>query len=242
MRFYRLTHPKYDTDWDALHANPIQIEERYWMPGLVCPACGTWSGHRRIPIAVEGFAVVGVPQDAPLPMEAWRSLENDVKAANGALREIHLRPGDLFGQPIALVKAEPVPDFMHPFSGQLVVREQVLAALRSANLTGYTPIVLDTRWCTEDGVHADFPPKLYMLVVTGIAWRQGIGEQDILACEKCGRRIYPYPDWQQVDETRWDGSDFFNVDRNPGMVFVTEHVCSVLAEGGYTNYVCMPFP
>ena len=24
------------------------------------------------------------------------------------------------------------------------------------------------------------------------------------------------------------------------MVFVTEHVCSVLAEGGYTNYLYMP--
>ena len=32
--FIDTTHPKYSTSWNAPDANPIPIEERYWMPGL----------------------------------------------------------------------------------------------------------------------------------------------------------------------------------------------------------------
>jgi hypothetical protein len=44
----------------------------------------------------------------------------------------------------------------------------------------------------------------------------------------------------KVDEARWDGSDFFTVDRNPNIVLVTERVCNALSALGASNYFCKP--
>lgn len=210
------------------------------MPGLVCPLCGAFAGYRRVPVGVDDFVPVGTSRRMPLPMSEWKEMSESVHAANPTLAGIDLQPGDLLGRPTALIMGWPLRDIMHSFPGQLVVSECVLAALRNAQCSGYEPIRMDVRWDGCMKLSTAPPPTLYLLAIVGVAWRKDIEEDDLLACDTCHRMTYPHPDWREIDEARWDGSDFFNVDHNHGKVFVTERVCSTLAEHGYSNYVCVP--
>lgn len=43
----QLTRPKYESDqeWDV--SNPIATINKKWIPGIICPLCGTWASSRR---------------------------------------------------------------------------------------------------------------------------------------------------------------------------------------------------
>jgi hypothetical protein len=137
---------------------------------------------------------------------------------------------------------ERLSDFLHPFPGQLIVQAPVVDALREAKLTGYRPIRVDVRWRHRLHLSAAELPTLYELVVVGKAWRIGMDEQRITACSVCGRMRFPDPKYLAVDESRWDGSDFFHVDNNPNIILVTKRVCVLLDEHQFTNYACIPVP
>jgi hypothetical protein len=81
---------------------------------------------------------------------------------------------------------------------------------------------------------------LYELVVTGRPSRVGMDIERITVCLRCRRTLFPDPQRLVVDESRWDGSDFFNVDLNPNIVLVTERVCETLIRHRFTNVACVP--
>jgi hypothetical protein len=54
--------------------------------------------------------------------------------------------------------------------------------------------------------------------------------------------MFPGPELLIVDESRWDGADFFHLDRNPNIVIVTERVCTVLTQEHFVNFACVPLP
>lgn len=83
-------------------------------------------------------------------------------------------------------------------------------------------------------------PELWELYVTGKAWRVGMDAARITACRGCKRLTFPEPNYFTVDESRWDRTDFFNLDLNPNMVFVTERVAQALAASPFTNWRCLP--
>jgi hypothetical protein len=130
-------------------------------------------------------------------------------------------------------------DFLHPLPGQIWVGERVMLAMRRAGFLGVELIEVQTSWAKGRGPNGA-PPRLWEVVVTGSAWRKSSDERLISVCGVCGRTVFPKASQRDVDETRWDGSDFFHADRNPNIVLVTERVCDLLDEGRFSNYQCVP--
>jgi hypothetical protein len=203
MRFYDLTHPPYATDHDQDAANPIRMQEDAWLPGVVCPACGeTWAGSRRIYLEVPNTPIRRRLGGAPLPLDEWRELEGAFRSAANVPDDFRLEPGDILGAPRAEILASEVPDLLHPFSGQVVVRPAVVEALQRAGVTGFRPLRVDARWAGGVAGLSTSPPALYELLVTGTAWRSGMDLVRITACRHCGRTVFPDPARLVVDEAR----------------------------------------
>jgi hypothetical protein len=241
MEFYKITHPYYETDQEHDAANPIRMIEDTWLPGVICPICGeTWAGSRRLYLPINDLELQQHLSGGPIPLSEWNELARKVHIALSLPDEFQLEPGDVLGTPIGELQSIEILDFLHPFPGQFIVQAHVIAALQQKKLTGFRLVPFKVSWSKK--IKPPYPelPTLYELVVTGNAWRVDIGEEQIIACHACGRRKFPHPEWLRVDERRWDGSDFFNVDHNPNIVFVTERVCSTLSQYGFTNYDCIP--
>lgn len=110
-------------------------------------------------------------------------------------------------------------------------------ALHDAGPTGWNPVRAQVRWGRRVKQLPDPLPELYVLHVTGVAWRVGVDRERIRVCADCGR-FKPVVGLVAVDEARRDGSDSFHADLNPNIVPVTDRVCTVLTEHGFTNSAC----
>ncbi len=241
MQFFRLTHPDYKADQAHDKTNPVKISTGICLPGIICSECGqTWAGSRRLYLPVSDPSLRARLRPAPLREAEWMALAQDVRKALNLPEDFLLWPGDDLGTPIAELKSEKIYHFLHPFPGQLIVRVSVVDALTQAGLTGFRPLRLQVRWSAKKREQSADPPILYELVITGAAWRMESNLERITVCKHCGRTEFPR--WTPIDESRWDGSDLFNIDQNPNMVFVTERACELFAEHHFTNYVCAPVP
>lgn len=246
MHVYELTNPEYETDQGEARANPIRMIAEHHIPTIKCPSCegetgGGWASSDRVPVAVpETSALRSQLTVQALPVPEWSAFVERLK------QELHIppwmpvTPGAQIGLPKAELRSSRIPDLMHPFPGQIIARRRVVDALEGAGLTGFVPIRVEVTWGKRVKHDVEPPPELYELFVRGVAWRVGVDIERITVCRECGRKVFPGTFGIQVDESRWDGSDFFHVDQNPNIVLVTEGVCSVLAAHGFTNYVCTP--
>jgi hypothetical protein len=241
MLFYNLTHPPYTTDFERDAANPIEVCTSIKLPGIVCSECGnTWATHRRLYLEVHDTNLRQRLGGKPLPRTEWEALAREVKSDIGLPDDFSLLPGDRLGTPVAELLAEDIPDFSHLFPGQIIVQAQVLGALEGLTATGFRPVHLDVHYGDQVNISSKDAPELYELVVTGSAWQLGSDLDLITDCKYCGRIVFPYSGQLTVDTDRWDGSDFFHLDRNPNIVFVTERICSMLAQFEFRNYSCIP--
>jgi hypothetical protein len=241
MQFYEFTHPAYGTDRAQQMANPLQTVDEVWLPGLICSVCGeTWAGSRRLYLPVIEPNLLRRLGGLPLPEVEWRDLAQAVRKHVNLPEDFLLMPGDALGTPTIELLSTSISDFMHPFSGQIIARGSVINVLQRERLTGFNAIQVHAYWSSR--IQKQNPslqtPELYELLVTGHVWREGVDKEAITVCKHCGRTIFP--SWRPITESRWDGSDFFNVDMNPNMVFVTEKTCQVLAENQITNFACVP--
>ena len=67
---------------------------------------------------------------------------------------------------------------------------------------------MECRWATKLNKKCALP-DLWEIDVKGKAWRIGMDLDKITDCKKCGRHLFPDPEWLKVDHNRWDGTDFF---------------------------------
>ena len=241
MHFLDLTHPSYQTDQAANAANPIRQVDAVTLPGVVCSACGsTWAGSRRLYEPLQDDALRHRLRERggwPLPDTEWRQLAREVLAATSLAADFTLMPGDKLEAPIFEVTRARLRDFLHPYPGTLVVKEAVVNALQQAGLTGFQTVRAQVRWGGKAKHPPDTLPELHVLRITGTAWRVGMDRERITVCAEC-ERFKPMVGLIAVDEGRWDGSDLFHADLNPNIVLVTEKVCEVLTEYGFTNFAC----
>jgi hypothetical protein len=231
MQFFKLTHPRYAEDGEADRRNPVTSTATHRVPGVSCDVCGPWSSSRRLRIALPP----GLDQFAGgtfLPATDWM----DARDRWAALLDVDsnlVEPGARLGPPSGTCTKAVTEDAVHPTPGEIWVTSRVRGALTAAGLTGVSFATVRLSPGCSEGTLAE-------LVVHGTAWRRGSSEETLRLCAQCGRRGFPSPHQLQVDESRWDGSDFLFLDGNPNIVVVTERVAEVVASSGFRNLVAIP--
>lgn len=241
--FYSLEKPIYDDFLHGEQANPVRSMTDIALPGVICDRCGNiWAGSRRTYLTIEDPELrARLRHVGPIPWGEWVALAEAVRRHLGLTDRFVLKPGDRFGAPVIELSLAEVPDFTHPFPGQVLVTEKVVDALRRAHFTGQTAVRVEVVWGGKDPPPTQMP-ALFELGVTGTAWRRGMDLDRITDCPQCRRLTFPMPKELDVDPEQWDGSDFFHVDRNYNIVLVTPGVCEFLREEGFVNFACMEFP
>jgi hypothetical protein len=241
MRFFDLTHPYYESDQEDSKHNPVRIQVKYAIPGIKCRVCGEqWASSDRVRIVLSApESLFNFPDILPAE-DCFATIQKCAEILN--VSPVVLSPGAQIGPPQGEILKDKLDDFIHPFPGQIWVKPAVVDALHSINASGIRFVKVEAFWSNKLKGILKKKPELWELVVTGHAWRVGMDIDKITVCKCCGRKIFPEPEVIEVDEARWDGSDFFNVDCNPNIVIVTERVCEALAKCKFTNYKCIPVP
>lgn len=239
MQFFDLTHPRYSSDAEADRLNPARPLVDWHIPSIICDECGRWAASDRLRVPLQPVASSQAFRRITfLPTGEWFQRRSEWARLLGVPQE-RITPGAELGLPKAEVQSSEMADFVHPSPGQIWVREKVMLVLDSAGLVGADLVPVQSSWARRSDPNGT-PPRLWEIVVTGSAWRQNSDEQSIAVCNVCGRTVFPNASQLQVDETRWDGSDFFHVDGNPNIVLVTERVRDLLDDGRLSNYQCVP--
>jgi len=242
MQFFELTHPDYETDWESARRNPVgDYGTGLHIPTIVCEVCDRWGGGRlriRTPGDPEVLKLLrGYPF---VPRAEWQPMAEKLAAALGVPLS-QLKPGMEIGPPSGSINRTDFPDFIH-LVGIQWVKPNVVSALREHGATGVEFVKVNAVWDEKVKDPPAEPPDLWELYVTGQACRAEVNREGITPCELCGRGAFPEAEWIKVDESSWDGSDFFNVDKNPVLTIVTERIRDKLAQHKFTNYECVPVP
>jgi hypothetical protein len=139
---------------------------------------------------------------------------------------------------IALRGKNDVQDFVWTWLSECLFQDRVLGLFRVELLTGFEVESVKARfkrWRPEE------PPTLWELVVTGWA---GVAPPEsgiklVTHCDACRHRTYS--DFTNpealIDESQWDGSDFFMVWPLPGFVFVSERAAQLIRRYELTGCV-----
>lgn len=245
--FYRLDSPSYLTDVAMSRTNPCKCTDPVSLPGVYCSACNEiWAGSNRIRTELfvseraEDIIQSHKLKRFGVPLDQFQELCREISSSTKIPLE-RLRPGAKICPPTGTLRSSKLRDFTHPFPGLMWVTKQVKTVLESAELKGISFAAVNLRWTGKMKNTSVMIPDLWEVVVNGKAWRQGSDLQTITSCSVCGRMEYRRGGTDlTVDESRWDGSDFFHVDENPNIVIVTENVTQILSQGNFTNYVYEP--
>jgi hypothetical protein len=178
--------------------------------------------------------------------------EIDAKADRRPMKPCTLNPDHpniLLGEekplPIVLPSID-VPDVFWTWGSSCVVTERVADLLRASSLTGFD--FAPVRITRVKGRSIDYSklPKLWELKITG--WGgMASKESGILLiearCPECGYSDYgPLEEPEKlIDESAYDGSDFFMVWPLPKYIFVTGRVREFVKHNGLKGSTFIPF-
>lgn len=122
-----------------------------------------------------------------------------------------------------------VDDFVWTWYSECMIQESVLALVKREKFTGFEVEPIKARFANSP---LSIPPPLWELVVTGWA---GIapgssGVKLVQSCPRCGYRKYSgLTDPEKlIDESQWDGKDFFMVWPLPKFIFVHDRVAEFI--------------
>lgn len=235
--FFRLTTPRYATDHESDRRNTVWVADPLvGLPPTICELCGnSWASNARlrVPVPQELADEVGTFPGVrtPLPWEEWRRRRIRWAALLNVAPDM-LVPGLDIGPPYGEVRRKTKEDVIHASPGYVWVQERVKGAIEQAGFSGVklVEVVLDKRDC----------PRLWELDVHGHGFRPGTTAESLRDCQRCGRLVFPNPEDLTVDVSRWDGSDFFDLDRNTAMIFVTERVRDLFVRERFSNCAFNP--
>ncbi len=234
MSFFELSSPDYETDEELEAHNPIRLSCEYFIPSVQCEICGAWASSDRIRKNFESSVLKTFRGIKFLSLSDWKAASLDWASELG-VSTARITPGAELGKPQAELLSVNIDDFLHPMPGQILMTKKVAAVLEEGNASGVELYPLSPVWGKKvKNVDYD-PPILWELVVKGVGWRKGVDEKSIEACDLCGRTIFPQAPIL-IDQDRWDGSDIFNIDKNPNRVFVTDRIAELIESYGFRNY------
>jgi len=237
--FFRLDTPKYATDHESDRRNTVWVARPFVrLPAATCDVCGTWSSSKKLRVDVPQALIAELGtfpgMQEPLPWEEWQRRRAEWATALNIAPE-QLKPSTKLGPPYGKVQRKTKEDVIHASPGYVWVQERVKKAIEQAGFrgVGLVEVIVDKKKeC----------PQLWELVVEGHGFRPGHTAESLRDCQQCGRQIFPNPEDLTVDVSRWDGSDFFDLDGNPNMIFVTERVRDLFVREGFSNCAFYPIP
>lgn len=130
-----------------------------------------------------------------------------------------------------------VVDFSRTMLNDFVITDHARNVLRSAGLTGFEvhPVKIDG---LPAGLRKSDLPRLWEFVVTGKAGRahKASGIVELLKCDSCGLiRYSAFEHGILVDESTYDGSDFFTVTEYPKYILVNPRAKAAIEQARLTN-------
>lgn len=149
----------------------------------------------------------------------------DWEAISCPLNDGHQRAGKRIKDLMIELPSPKVPHFMKTMLSDWIISEEVAQLFSAAGFSGYKlrPVTVVK---VRSGSKKDIPP-LWEFVVTGSAGeahpKSGIRLKN--RCDACNHEIYTaFGNGLFIDESKWDGSDFFTVWPLPKFIIVTERV------------------
>ena len=255
MQFYRMTLPKFETDLDEARANPFrEVRTLGWLPFLQCSVCGEVGTGTKLRCDPP-------PTNELLELLKYRTIRPNewMETAEyyGSVLNVSadkLNPGMEIGPPRGEMWRDNATHIRH--AGLRWANSEVVDALDKLGATGvqfhrvklhwafpwddfFSPVGLEFSEAKRREP-SESTPELWELTVVGQAWRRGMTLAKITKCTICGRFWFPDPNYLDVDEGRWDGSDFFSVDRNPNIVLVSERIRDLFLARGFLNCRFVP--
>ena len=128
-RFWKLTHPEYDSDYDYSLING-SLEHPFGIPGVKCSVCfATWGGSRILGATCPEVLrnLKEITNGWPISLEAHKNLQKLVlsELAEDGVKMESLYPGDSFQPAYLDVPSRPHTDFLWCSLGSLVVSQRV---------------------------------------------------------------------------------------------------------------------
>ncbi len=153
----------------------------------------------------------------------------------------HQRAGTRIGDLKIDLKSAKVPHFITTFLSDWIITEEVATLFEEAGFTGYTlkPIGVDK---VGRGSKYAVPP-LWEFIVIGNGGNAHPKSEIKLKyeCTACGHKIYTdFGKGLFVDESQWDGSDFFTIWPLPKFIIVTERVKEFIEKNKLKNCRLIP--
>jgi len=129
---------------------------------------------------------------------------------------------------VVKLKSQKVRDISSTWHSDYLITDRVAVLFREAGFTGYSLRPVDVRLPKTERWRAVQPPVLWEFKATG--WGgvapESSGIKPVIICPGCFYTDYTSllrPE-KLIDESQWDGSDFFFVWPLPGFIFITEKV------------------
>jgi len=147
----------------------------------------------------------------------------------------HRRAGAFLStENVILPNVEPY-DFVWP-TWACLVQGPVLELFRGAGFKGYDVAPAIVRYARS----ATKPPKFWQLIAKGSAGRPSLesGSRVLRVCPGCGLTDYSriLEPAKLIDESQWDGSDFFRVEPFLSRIFVIDRVVQALRHSRFEGW------
>jgi hypothetical protein len=193
------------------------------------------------PDSDEENAIYGDPAwEAQFGLAEWsETVKDSLPQILCSINPMHRRAGARSVDLRIILPSWNVADFVWTWQNECLVTGRVLRLLEAKGLTGFEPHAVGV-----DSVRGKRPtdsaesPMLWELKVIGSGGdaRPESGIRLIKQCPGCGLvRYSSFTNGILVDETQWDGSDFFTVNGYPRYLLVTEAVRDAIVEHHLKN-------
>jgi len=148
----------------------------------------------------------------------------------------HQRPGRMLTPLSVEIPSGPITDVLWTWQSDLLVGPRAAEVFAGLHLSGYELVKAEVLSSTRNK-----KPQLWEFKVTGWAGSASpdSGIKLDFRCKSCGHRHYSlcrHPE-RIIDETNWDGSDFFMVWPLPRFIFVTTKVMQAFRDNDLTGAV-----
>lgn len=153
----------------------------------------------------------------------------------------HQRAGNRITELRIELPSSKVSHFMKTLLSDWIITDEVAELFKEAGFTGYLlkPVILDK---VKKGNKEDAPP-LWELIIIGKGGTAHPKSEIRLKyrCDACDHEIYTgFGKGFFIDESQWDGSDFFTVWPLPKYIIVTERVKDLIKKYKLKNCELIP--